>query len=136
MCLFLCFISNKMRDFFKNMFNSKTVKITSIVFMHTQINLMSTNISIFIKIYYICSILYILRPIIFILNSIKPRFILITFLYFNISQRILFPCLFPYLALNIPFPVNIFPNKLVHEVPNNIPKSPLFCSFFFHFKLC
>ena len=32
-------------------------------------------------------------------------------------------------ALIAPLPVNRFPNKLAHEVPNNILRNPSFCSF-------
>ena len=62
--LFVCILNIfgcmffKMSDFFRNMFNSKVIKINSIIIKQIQSNLMSTNIGIFIKIYYICPILY------------------------------------------------------------------------------
>ena len=62
--LFVCILNIfgcmffKMSDFFRNMFNSNVIKINSIIIKQIQSNLMSTNIGIFIKIYYICHILY------------------------------------------------------------------------------
>ena len=41
----------------------------------------------------------------------------------------LFSFLFPEPALVIPFPVTKFLNKLAPKVPNNVLKSPPFCSF-------
>ena len=42
----------------------------------------------------------------------------------------------PYIALVAiaSLPVNIFPDKLVPNVPDNMPRNPPFCSFFFIFN--
>ena len=45
------------------------------------------------------------------------------------ALTILFPFLFPELALRIPFPVKKFSIKVAPKVPNNILKNPPFCSF-------
>ena len=76
---------NKYFNFFWNMFNSKTIKTSNIIIQCMQSNPMSSNIRIRIKIYYICPVLYFIWYIICRINIIKPRFILIILLYFQIS---------------------------------------------------
>ena len=66
-CLYV-FITIKSLNFFWNVFNSKTFKVS--------------------KIYYICPILHFIRYIISKINSIESSFILIILLYFKISWRI------------------------------------------------
>ena len=85
-CFYL-FMSNKFFDFFRNMLNSKTDKISNFNNGYIQSNPMCTNIYIFIKTYYISTFLYFLRLIISRMNSIEPRFILIIPLYFKVCTR-------------------------------------------------
>ena len=76
---------------------------------------MSSNIRIFIKINYICSIFYFIRKIISRINPIKSRFIL------NLGSFT------P--ALITPLPANIFRNRLGPNVPNSKLRNPAFCFF-------
>ena len=57
---FNVFIVNKCFNFFRNMFYPKRIKISNIIIIHMQSNLMSSNIRVLIKIYFICPILYFL----------------------------------------------------------------------------
>ena len=77
---FYAFTSNKSFNFFRNMFKSKTFKINNFNISTIQSNQMSSNISMIIKVYYICPILYCLRKTISRINSIKFRFIFMIFL--------------------------------------------------------
>ena len=52
------FISNEFPNFFWEMFNSKTIKISYIIIINIQSNSMSSSWFILIKIYYLCPILY------------------------------------------------------------------------------
>ena len=52
----------------------------------------------------------------------------VPFLFPEPVLTILFRFLFPELALAILFLSHKFPNKIAHEVPNNILKNPPFCS--------
>ena len=81
-CLHL-FITNKMFHFLRNMFNSKTVKISNIIIYCIQSNPMSSNIRILMKIFYICPIIYCIRSIISRIKSI----ILVIFSYFKICKE-------------------------------------------------
>ena len=81
MFLFYAFMSNKSSDFFRNELNSKTVKVRNFNIFYIKSNpTICTNICIFIKICYICSILYCFRQIISRVNTIKCRLILIILL--------------------------------------------------------
>ena len=83
------------------------------------------------------------------MNTFKFRFILITYLYFKISQKIRhhlnscphFQVVAVALVLIVPLPAQITPslaceslpairfsNKLAPNVPNNILRNPYFCS--------
>ena len=68
------------------MFYSKAIKICCNIIFSINNNSMSSNISIFIKICYIYFI-FCLRYIISWINTIKSVFILVTFWYLKISQR-------------------------------------------------
>ena len=57
---FYVFMPNKFFNFFRKMIKSKTVKINNFNISAIQSNPMCTNICIFIKVYYICPILYFL----------------------------------------------------------------------------
>ena len=76
-CFFSCFMPNNFSNFFRNIFNSETVKINHSNIFTIQSNAMCTNICIFNNVYYICPILYFFRKIISRINSIESRFILI-----------------------------------------------------------
>ena len=52
------FMSNKFFNLFRNMFNTKTIEINNFTFVTKQSNPVRTNICIFIKVYYVCPILY------------------------------------------------------------------------------
>ena len=79
---FYVFVSNKFFNFYRNVLNSKTVKVNNSNIFYIQSNPMCTNICIFIKIYYIRPIFYSFREVISRINLIKSRFILIILLYF------------------------------------------------------
>ena len=83
MLVFMFFIPDKFFNFFRNMFHSKTIKISNIIITYPQSNPMSSNIRVLVKIYYISPILY-FWLIISSINTIKSRFILI-FLDFKIG---------------------------------------------------
>ena len=83
MLVFMFFILEKFFNFFRNMFHSKTIKISNIIITYPQSNPMSSNIRVLVKIYYISPILY-FWLIISSINTIKSRFILI-FLDFKIG---------------------------------------------------
>ena len=57
----LVFMFNQFFNFFRSMFNSKTVKTNNFNIFIIQNNSLCSNICIFIKIYYICPIIYYLR---------------------------------------------------------------------------
>ena len=57
---FFVFMSNKFFNFFRSMLNSKIIEINNFIVFTILSNPMCTNICIFVKIYYICSILYFL----------------------------------------------------------------------------
>ena len=92
------FMFNKCFNFFWNMFYTKTIEISNIVIIITIIIIiviiiinmqskpMSSNIRVFIKVYYISPILY-FSEIIYRINIIKSWFILIILLYFKIGSR-------------------------------------------------
>ena len=104
---------------------------------------MCAYICIFIKVYYICSIFYCLRQIIYRINTIKPRLIFKYSLFQNLlkdeaalelSFSIPSPALsVPSQALIVPFLdkyfVNRSPSKLAPNVPHNILKNPPFSPF-------
>ena len=58
---FCVFMSNKSFDFFRNMLNTKTIKVNNFIIFYIQTNPMCAYICIFIKVYYICSIFYCFR---------------------------------------------------------------------------
>ena len=58
---FNVFMFNKCFNFVRNMFYSKIINVSNIIINHMQSNLISSNIRILIKIYYICTILYFFR---------------------------------------------------------------------------
>ena len=77
---------DKWFNFFRNMFYTKRIEISNIIILHIQSNPMSSNIRVFIKIYYISPILY-FSEIIYRISIIKSWFILIILLYFKIGSR-------------------------------------------------
>ena len=81
---FYFFMLNNFLNFFRNMFNSKTVKIINFIIYFIQSNPMCTNICIFMKILYICLNFYSFRQIIYTLKLIKFELILIVLLYFKV----------------------------------------------------
>ena len=62
-------------------------------------------------------------------NLLKDETVLKIPLRTSTSSFNSFSFLFPEPALTIPFPVNKFPNKLAHKVPNNTLKNPPLGSF-------
>ena len=81
---FYFFTSNNFFNFFRNLFNSKTVKISNFNIFTKQSNPMCTNIRIFLKVYHICPIHYSFWQLIPRINPINFRFILIIFLDFKV----------------------------------------------------
>ena len=77
------FIVNKCFNFFRNMFYAKRIELSNII-MNIQSNPMSSHIRVLINIYHISLILY-FSEIISRISTIKPRLILIIFLYFKVS---------------------------------------------------
>ena len=107
--------------------------ICNIIILYVESNPLSSNIRVLIKIYNICPILYVLQIISWI-NTIKSRFILIIFLYLKIWYMYinLFTdsiYSFTFSALFTPWPIKIFSNKLLTNVPKKILRNPPFCSF-------
>ena len=58
---FYVFITDKCFNFFRNMFYSKTIKISNIIILYIQSNPMRSNIRVLIKIYYVSPFLYLGR---------------------------------------------------------------------------
>ena len=58
---YACFYVFKFVNFFRNIFNSKTIKKNNFIIFTILSNQMCTNICKFINIYYICPILYFFR---------------------------------------------------------------------------
>ena len=81
------FITKKTSNLFRNLFNTNTVKINRMIIKHIKSNPMSANISILIKMYYICPTFYFIRQIFTWINAIKLGFILIIALFFKVRQR-------------------------------------------------
>ena len=81
---FYVFMLNNFLNFFRSMFNSKTVKIINFIICFIQSNPMCTNICIFMKVLYICLNFYSFRQIIATLKLIKFELILIVLLYFKV----------------------------------------------------
>ena len=81
---FCVFMSNKFFDLFRNMFNTKAVKVSNLIIFYIQSNPMCTNICIFIKIYYMCSFFYFFMQIISRVNTIESRLIFIIHVYFKV----------------------------------------------------
>ena len=69
-CLYLknvwhdLFMPDKFYNFFRNILNTKTIKINDLLFVTKENNTVCTNICIFIKVYYISPIFYFFRQII------------------------------------------------------------------------
>ena len=84
---FYVFISNKIFNFFRNMFGTKTIEINDFISFTKQSNPMCNYVCILIKVYYISSILYFSRQIISWKNSIKSWPILIILLYFKVCHE-------------------------------------------------
>ena len=71
-------------NFFRNMLNTKNIKINNFISSTKYSNPMCVYFCIFIKFYYISPILYFFRLIVSRINTIKLRFILIIALYFKV----------------------------------------------------
>ena len=139
---FYVFISDKFFNFFRNIFNTKTIKINNVIFCKIK----QSNVC--LHLHFHQDLLYMPHPLLFLAKLFlkkKSWFIFIIFLYFKICYRIRqhlkshcflvpiltipFPFLFPEPAVTIAFPVNKFSNKLAPKVANKILKNPPFYYF-------
>ena len=139
-------IPDKFFNLFKYMFNTKTIELNNFTSVRKQSNPVCVYVCIFIKVFYVCPILYLFRRMISWKNSIKSWFILIIlciskfvkgwggiknsilFYFHNQLFQFLFLSYFQNQLLQLP-PAKIFSNRLAPKVPNNMLKNPPFCSF-------
>ena len=66
---FYVFIFNKLFNFFRNLLNTKAIKMNNFFFFTKKSNPMCTSICMLIKIYYVCPILYFFRFLNYVLQK-------------------------------------------------------------------
>ena len=126
------FVSYELFSSFRNVFNSKAIKLCYIIIIHLEIYPMSSYWFIISKIYYTYPILY-FRWIVSWINSFKFRFILKLFLSFKIGERMqqhqkscsALNALPP--ALITPLPADTFSNKVAPNVPDSKWRNAFYC---------